>query len=257
MKYHLHEIAGYIQSIYLVEQQGVFFLLDGCSRPDVEVVKHYLEQVLGKSIYDLKLVIATHAHPDHFGGVSFFKNLYDIPVAGPAQVNSWYAGSFGFFTYCTDILLTYLVAVNKKKPIRNILFPRSVNLDYILRDQDVVPGFESWQVLVCPGHTDMDLSLYHSGDNLAYIADNLVGKKNKVFRPYPLIRPDLYRETLTRYINLGIENFLIAHYGKVRVTKQQLESLIRSIPNEPRRHLTTLPRILLKLLKAFFRKKSQ
>lgn len=253
MTYKIHEIEGYIQTIYLVEQDDKLLLLDGCARPDIPVVESFIVEKLNRRFSDLALVIATHAHPDHAGGLSFYK-ARGIKIAGPVELNSWYAGFTGFFTYWVDILLTWLVAINKNRGLKNIIFPRQIKLDLLLREGMDVPGFDGWSVLEAPGHTNVDLSIYHARDQIAYVADNFVGSKRNVFRPYPIAYPHKYRATLQKYINLGIENFMIAHYGTIKIPHIRINELINTTPTTPRRHTNTLPAIFLKLLKAFIAK---
>ena len=175
----MHHIQGYIQTMYLVESEGKLLLLDGGCRCDVETIKKYIETKLNKSIDDLKLVIVTHAHPDHSGGARLFQNKYSIKIAGPEHINEWYAGLSGFLTYWVDILLTHMVAMRKSGKLQNIFFPRKQNLDYVLSDLDLIPGFEDWKALSAPGHTAVDLTIYNEKENRAYIADNLVGTAKK------------------------------------------------------------------------------
>lgn len=253
MNYICHEIKGYIQTIYLIEYQDKLLLLDGCCRPDVPVVVEFIQNKLNRSTKDLKLVVSTHAHPDHFGGLSYFKTL-GVKVAGPKELNNWYAGVSGFLTYLTDIMLTYLVAMNKKSGLKNIFFPRKVMLDYILEEGRALPVFEDWIALECPGHTTMDLTLYHSQSACAYVADNFVGSKRNVFRPYPIQKPLEYKASLKRYIKLEIKEFWLAHHGRVEVSKQRIEELIKTTPGIPRKHLNTLPAIFLKLFKSLLKK---
>ena len=253
MNFKVHEIQGYIQTIYLIEHSEGLLLLDGCCRPDAEVVFKYIKEELNKGISDLKLVISTHAHPDHAGALFLFKKQ-GIPVAGPVDLKDWYSGVNGFFTYWVDILLTYLVAMNKRRKFKNILFPRKVHLDFKLGEGDRVPGFDEWKVLECPGHTGVDLTIIHDESKLAYVADNFVGSSRKVFRPYPIIYPEKYKKSLQRYLDLGVEDFLIAHHGRVKVSKKEIEELIKTTPATSRRHLNNLHSIFLKLLKSFLKK---
>ncbi|WP_412470951.1 MBL fold metallo-hydrolase [Halobacteriovorax sp. RT-2-4] len=253
MNYKLHQLKGYIQTIYIVEENGSLLLLDGCCRPDVAIINDYIENQLGKTLKDLKLVISTHAHPDHVGGLSYFKKL-GVTVAGPQGLNDWYSGITGLFTYCVDIFLTYMVAVNKKRGFKNVLFPRQTDLDLVLREGMRVPGFESWEILETSGHTDIDLTIYHSDTKLAYVADNFIGSPKFTARPYPLFNPSEYKKSLKRYIDLEISDFLIAHYGRVTIPKERIQRLIDSTPQRPRRHITTLPSILLMLARTAIKK---
>lgn len=251
--YQIHEIKGYIQTIYLVEQGPHLLILDGCCRCDVDVVQTFIEEDLKRNFSNLQLVISTHAHPDHSGGLKYFKEK-GIPIAGPEKLSEWYGGLSGFLTYGVDILLTYLVAINKKRGIRNIIFPRNVKLDYVLKDGDSIPGFDEWQVLETPGHTNCDLTIYHKETQVAYIADNFVVSTQKVFRPYPIYSPERYKESLKRYMSLRIEEFLLAHYGRQKISSAEIEKLISSTPIKPRIHMNTLPGILVKLFKSLLGK---
>lgn len=248
----IHEINGYIQSIYLVEEENGLFLLDGCSRVDVEVVDSFIRNKLNKSMNELKLVISTHDHPDHAGGLEGFKDK-GIPIAGPVGLGDSYKGFVGFFVYFIDILLTYLVAINKKKKIKNIFFKRHIVLDFELSEGDKVPGFEDWQILECPGHTGIDLSIYNKQINLAYVADNFVGNARNVYRPYPISFPQKYRESLQKYLDMNVQEFLIAHYGRIKIPHERIQKLIETTPQKPRIHRNTLVAIFLKLIKALLR----
>lgn len=251
----IHHIKGYIQTIYLVQNKENLFLLDGGCRCDVENVKKYIEDELNKKIDDLKLVIVTHAHPDHSGGAYFFQKRYGIKIAGPENINDWYRGISGFSTYFIDLLLTYMVAMRKTGHFRNILFPRKQNLDFIFKDNSFIPGLEGWQVLSCPGHTAVDLTLYNEKEKIAYVADNLVGGEKNIFRPYPLSFPNKYKEALQRYLDLDIQRYLLAHYGEVSVSREKIEFLIETTPHIARVHKNTLPTIMKHLFKSFFRSK--
>ncbi|MFK7823565.1 MAG: MBL fold metallo-hydrolase [Oligoflexales bacterium] len=252
MSYKIHVLKGYIQTIYLIEESNGLFLLDGCCRPDVPTVLDFINKNLHRSVHDLKLVIATHAHPDHAGGLYFFQKL-GIPIAGPVNLNSWYKGISGLIKYLVDILLTYLVAIIKKQGLKNVFYPRSFRLDYELKDSDIIPYFGAWCVIETPGHTALDLSIYHSQTNLIYIADNFVLSKGKLVHPYPLCYPEKYKISLKKYLDMEIHKFLLAHYGQIKISKDQIESLIRSTPKIPRIHRNSLSSILLKLCKGLLK----
>lgn len=248
----IHQIQGYIQMIYLVEYDHGLLLLDSGCVCDVDVVLDFIKEEVGRSVDDLKLVVVTHAHPDHSGGANEFKDR-GFTIAGSSKCNDWYKGVEGLFTYLVDILLTYLVAmrVREKNKFKSVFFPRKVDFDIELNDGDVLPEFSDWTVLSCPGHTASDLSLYHDQSNTAYVADNLISSKSKFFRPYPIVFPRKYKESLSRYMKLGISNFLLAHYGEHQISTDQIFKLIEATPLEPRRHKTTLPTILVRFATTF------
>lgn len=236
-----------------MEDNGKFFMMDGGCSCDVEKVKNYLEEI-NYSIHDLKIVIVTHAHPDHSGGANKFSKKYGIQIAGPKKLNDWYRGFSGFVKFWVDLALGYMVGIRKTKRLENMLFRRRSHLDLILNDGDHIPGFSDWKILSCPGHTDMDLTILNEKEKLAYIADNLVGSGEKVFRPYPISKPIEYKKSLKRYLDFGVEKFLLAHYGEQKISKERIQFLIDTTPNIPRIHKNTLGTIFIHLMKSILKR---
>ena len=240
MRPKIHQIKGYIQTIYLVEYTDKLLLLDSGCRCDVPVVQRFIEYDLDRSMLDLKLVVVTHAHPDHSGGAQYYQDLYQIPLASSKRLNLLYLGLSGRVTHLADIVLTYYVASKKQAGWKNVAFPRHIDVDYVLAEGDHLPMFPDWQVLETPGHTLADLSIYHTESSTAYVADCIIGTKKWLSRPYPIHSPEQYRKSLGRFIELGIQNFLLAHYGEHKIPSAEIQTLIDGAPEKPRKHLGTL-----------------
>lgn len=245
----IHQINGYIQTLYLVEDKDDLVLLDSGCRSDVERVRKFIEVNLKREMSDLKLVLVSHAHPDHSGGAYLYQQKYHIKIASSSVINNWYSGVIGWFTYLVDIGLTYLVAWRKNKGFENIIFPRSLSIDIELMPDEEIPLLEGWKVLSTPGHTNFDLSFLHIPTKTAYIADNIVGSSGKYFRPYPLVSPQKYKKSLQRYIDLDINHYLLAHHGKNEIDNKVIKSLIDTTPKQPRIHRKSLIVILKHVLK--------
>lgn len=245
--YKLHVIQGYIQSMFLIEYENTLLLLDSGCRCDVEVVEDFITKTLNRPMSDLKLVVVTHAHPDHSGGACLYQKKFNIKIAAVADVNNWYAGLNGLITYFVDIFLTYLVAKKKKVGFKNVIFSRRIKkIDTNLRDNEVLEGFADWIVLKTSGHTDSDISLYHEKSSTLYIADNLIKGKTNYYRPYPIFRPEEYKKTLELYLKLKPQRFLLAHFGVEEISPERILYLKESVSQTPRSHRTTLASILLK-----------
>lgn len=244
MNTNIHLINGYIQTIYLYQRNDELLLFDSGCRCDAPLIEKFIEEKLNLKLENLKLIVVTHFHPDHAGTAMYFKKNYGIPLAGPDNFNSWYAGVEGILTYIVDIFLTYLVAYKQGRGLKNVLFPRKVLLSNELFAGDKLPQFPEWEVLEASGHTNTDISLKNESLNVIYIADNIVAKKDKLFRPYPLFNPNKYKESLNSYLSLEGYDFLLAHGGRISIAKQQIETLIASTPRTPRRHKNSLIKIL-------------
>lgn len=234
--------------MYLIEYPDKMLLLDSGCRSDVNNIIKYITSI-GRKVSDLKLVVVTHAHPDHSGGAMLFRSRYNITIAAPRSINEWYAGFSGVLTYVVDLLLTYFVAKKKKRGLKWIFFSRQIKIDRVLEDLALLPGFADWQVISTPGHTISDISLYNSKASTIYIADNIVASKSAFFRPYPITTPESYQESLKKYIELDPATYLLAHYGENKISKEQIDKLIQGVSAKPRNHRNTLPAILKHLFK--------
>ncbi|MEE3077802.1 MAG: MBL fold metallo-hydrolase [Bdellovibrionota bacterium] len=250
----VHEIKGFIQSMYLIAYPDKLLLLDSGTKADVEIVYNYIENTLNRKREDLKVVLVTHVHPDHSGGAMEFKRL-GVKIAGDLESNIWYQGFGGLVTYLIDIFLAYLVffKIRKGRSLKNIFFARHVDYDYSLKEGDVIPGFEDWEILETPGHTHRDLSAYHKESSTIYVADNIIGKFKSIVTPYPINFPDLYKNSLKRYTDLGVMRYLLAHYSSREITPAEIENLIRVAPNKEISHHNSLGKIVKGLVKSFFK----
>lgn len=244
----IHHLSGYIQSMYLIENEAGLLLLDSGTSSDVKMVLSFIKENLKRPITDLKVVVISHAHPDHSGGAYYYRKETGALIVAPSMLNDWYAGLSGLFTYAIDIFLTYVVARKKKKEFRNVLFPRKIAIDKSVEEGDVIPIFNDWLALETPGHTSCDISLYHPNSGVIYIGDILISSSKGPFAPYPVFNPQEYKTSLNRLIELPINEYLLSHNGPQYYEKHQLSKVLEKTGDKPRRHRNTLPKILKGLL---------
>jgi len=236
----LHQISGYIQSIYLVEYPDKLLLLDGCSRADVGLITKFITSTLKRPLTDLKLVVVSHMHPDHAGAAHQLRNLTQCEIASSNHEKQWYSGISGWLMHLTDILLTHWVAYRLNKPKRFIWYSRKLMPDFKLNDGDILPNFDEWQVLYTSGHTDRDISLHHLPSNRVYVADLMVYVKKNFIPPFPLFYPKRYLTSLAKIIELKPEKLLLAHGGEVKLSDEQYQNLLSSAPKVPLTHWRTV-----------------
>ncbi|MGL4735622.1 MAG: MBL fold metallo-hydrolase [Enterovibrio sp.] len=251
MQMKLHLIEGYVQTIYIAEYPDRLLLLDGCSRPDVETIVNFITKDLKRPLTDLKMVIVTHMHPDHSGAATILRKLCGCKVAGSNTPGHWYQGISGYIMYKTDLWLTQWMAKRKKKPKKNMSYPRKIKYDLLLDDGEYLPGFFEWQVFQTPGHTDRDLCLYHVPTDRLYLADLIVVVKERYIPPFPVFFPDKYKESLDKLFSLKPKSVFLAHHGEVFLTLEDVEHLKAKTPPEP---VTLWRSVNGKLLRTFFKK---
>ncbi len=230
----IHQLEGYIQSIYLVEYPDRLLLLDGCSRADIRTLKNYITQTLKRPLDDLKIIFVSHMHPDHAGGAHTLREMTGAKIASANKSESWYKGFDGILMHLTDIYLTAWVASRMKKPKRYLWYSRTLKTDYKLNDGDSIPLFDEWLVLETPGHTDRDLSVMHQPSKKIYVGDVILKVRGEYISPAFVVYPNRYKASLKRYIDLGIDNMLLAHGGEVQITQQDIKRLIDKAPSKPK-----------------------
>jgi glyoxylase-like metal-dependent hydrolase (beta-lactamase superfamily II) len=239
----LHVIKGYVESIYLVEYNEGLMLLDGACRPDVSVICDFIQVTLNRNLQDLKVVVVTHVHPDHAGAAHKLRDKTGCLIVTGENEGNWYKGLWGFVMYLTDMCLVQYLALRVTKKIKNVYYPRFLDADIYLSDLQSVPYFPEWKVLKSPGHTDCDLSLWYEKSGLMYVADNILRVGEKFISPFPVYYPDHYISTLNRYIELDVDNYLLAHGGRVTVSAEQIKSIINKVPKLGVTHFGELRRL--------------
>lgn len=245
----LHHIKGYIQSIYLAEYTDKLLLLDGCCRADIEPLKHFITTQLHRPLTDLTLIVVTHMHPDHAGAAHKLRQLTGCKIASANVNGHWYCGFSGRLMHLTDIMLARWVAKRQGKPSKNLWYSSKLMPDHKLNDGDTVPGFSQWQVFATQGHTDRDLSVYHTPSHRVYVADLFVKIKGRYLPPYPLFYPNRYRVSLNKIKTLAPTTVMLAHGGEVKVTDEEYQQVIDSAPTIPLTHWRSVKIRLRKLLR--------
>ncbi len=243
----IHQLPGYIQSVYLVEYPDKFLLLDGCCRADIPILTKFVEQQLGRTIKDLDTVVVTHMHPDHAGAANKLRRLTGCTIVSANVKGHWYQGIDGFLMHTTDLLLAHWVAKRMGKPKKRLWYRRKLTPDITLNDGDLLPGFNEWQAFFTQGHTDRDLSLLHIPSKKLYVADLMVKVKGRYIPPFPIFYPTRYMDSLKKVHNMALDAVWLAHGGEVSLTEDDYQHLYTQAPNIPLTHWRS---VKIKFLKA-------
>ena len=239
-------LKGHIQTTYLAVYPDKLLLLDGGCRSDVTKILSYITDTLGRSIDELKVVVVTHMHPDHAGGVSLLKQKTGCLVVSADKPKPWYQGVQGRVSHLVDIGLAYFVASRQGKPFEYLWYDPILEPDVRVKDGDSIPFFDDWQILETPGHTDRDLSLWHRPSHRIYTADLILKIKTKFVAPYLVSLPKKYKQSLYKVMALNPDELLLAHGERVKLDQQVYLDLIDKTPEQPRTVSYTLRHKLFK-----------
>ena len=232
----LHQLSGYIQSIYLAVYDDKILLLDGCCKADVKLITRYIEHDLNRPLTHLKTCVVTHMHPDHSGAANLLKQQTGCNIVTSNVTGNWYSGLDGWLMFVTDIILAKWVAGRLGKPRANIWYLPRLKNPIKVNDGGLIPGFEDWQVIESQGHTDRDISLFHLPTKKVYVADLAVKVKGKYIPPFPVFYPNRYRRSLSKIEALKPSAVILAHGGEVQISHEQYLYLVDKAPDVPMTH---------------------
>ncbi|WP_440465063.1 MBL fold metallo-hydrolase [Psychrobacter sp. ASPA161_6] len=238
-------LEGYIQSTYLAVYPDKIMLLDGGCRTDVTMVLDYIKTTLKRPITDLKVVVVTHMHPDHAGGANKFRQETGCLIVSADKKDQWYSGIGGRAMHFVDINLGYYVARRQGRPFKNLYYSASLKPDITVKDGELVPKFDEWQVLETPGHTDRDLSLFHLPSRQVYTADLIIKLRHKFVAPFPVYDPKTYIQSLHKIRDLKPSMVMMAHGRELAMDTADFDHFITQAPKHPRTIKDTIKHKLL------------
>jgi len=238
-------LEGYIQSTYLAVYPDKIMLLDGGCRADVTMVLDYIKTTLKRPITDLKVVVVTHMHPDHAGGANKFRQETGCLIVSADKKKQWYSGIGGRAMHFVDINLGYYVARRQGRPFKNLYYSASLKPDITVKDGELVPKFDEWQVLETPGHTDRDLSLFHLPSRQVYTADLIIKLRHKFVAPFPVYDPKTYIQSLHKIRDLKPSMVMMAHGRELAMDTADFDHFIAQAPKHPRTIKDTIKHKLL------------
>lgn len=244
----IHQLQGYIQSIYLVEYQDKLLLLDGCCRADISTLSEFIENTLTRPITDLHTVIVTHMHPDHAGAAHRLRKLTGCTIISANVDGQWYQGLDGIMMHLTDVWLAQWVAKRMKKTKMRLWYQRKLHPNLKLNDGDLIPGFEDWQIIFTQGHTDRDLSILHVPSKKLYVADLMVRVKGRYVPPFPVFYPNRYLSSLKKVHDMKLNGIWLAHGGEITLTKDDFDYLYSQAPSIPLTHWRSVKIKILRTL---------
>jgi endoribonuclease LACTB2 len=143
----------------------------------------------------LKLVLITHDHPDHVGGVEAVRERYGVPVAAHAET------------------------------------AKRVRCDFTLADDDwvpLVPGVGDWglRVLHTPGHHPGHLCFFHPRTGALLTGDHIPGGRGTVIIDPPEGDMTAYLDSLRRLETLPITRLFPGHGGPQGAALARVRQLI-------------------------------
>lgn len=144
--------------VYLLVGQRVVLIDSGVAGAEKAIVEHL--EAIGRDPKELALVVLTHAHPDHIGGLLGLTRVLDLQVAAHGEAIPW----------VEDVDRQYR---ERPVPCFHALVAGSVKVDRPLQDGDTVDlgDGQSLQVLHTPGHASGHIALWNQEQGILFSGD--------------------------------------------------------------------------------------
>ncbi len=167
----VHQITDKGVNIFLIVEDRLT-LIDTGFRGSYSKIRNLVHS-LGRSLEDISLMIITHNHPDHVGGVEALRRV------SPAKVAIQKADTA--ITRRDWQLPRLIKGVQRIPPFSGLvgfLFPELHRLDILLNGGEVLAPLGGLEVIHTPGHTPGSISLFAPKRRLLIVGDSINGRHN-------------------------------------------------------------------------------
>ena len=144
---------------------------------------------------EIQYVLNTHAHPDHFEGSAYFNN--EKTKIGLLEEEISYLNGPG-----EDLYSLFGLAVP------------TVNINWPLKDGEIVVGGETFQVLHVPGHSPGSVALYSPGRDVLFSGD-VIFSQSIGRTDFPGGNGQLLKDSIRKLAALEPDCVLPGHMGIV------------------------------------------
>ena len=166
----------------------------------------FLEQVT--------LIVLTHYHPDHSGGLGKLVEATSAKVAVHSAEAEIIRGDEPAPSPHTNPMIARLTG-----PILGpLLYGTPVKVDYSLEDGQLLPVGEETRVVHTPGHTAGSICLYLTAKKVLIVGDALQYRLRRLRPPAESVTKDSRqaRESLRRLVDLDIGTICFSHFSPLR-----------------------------------------
>jgi glyoxylase-like metal-dependent hydrolase (beta-lactamase superfamily II) len=183
---------------------------------------------LGRSPEDISLIVLTHNHFDHTGGLKDLRKVTAAKVAGPKTDFSLEKGVVPYPDYVIRFLALPGFNLLKK---RLILTARDI--DILLEGGETLPVLGGLQVILTPGHTCGGISLYAPRQKILFVGDAIKKRKGLHF-PLKTSTTDVNQAiaSIEKMTKLDVQTICFGHGRPIKENANaRLKQLLEKIRN--------------------------
>jgi glyoxylase-like metal-dependent hydrolase (beta-lactamase superfamily II) len=226
---------------YLVRQRQGWLLVDSGlkHRSCLDSLRQQLAAI-DVSPRDIKWLLITHFHPDHFGLASEIKAMSDAQIILHRMdwdmlkliinaAGGWSSETFDRWVTSLGVLPQELDSYDRVFEFGTALFPTDAEPDLLLDGEDQPVGDTGLRAILTPGHTPGHVCVYDERNKLLFSGDHVLMGITSHITPGILSNDDQlsrYLESLRKVRALDVQMVLPAHESPFAHLSQRVGYLL-------------------------------
>jgi len=182
---NVYQLSIKAVNVFLVVEKELTLIDVGLYGSSAQIVD-FINQ-LGRSVEEIGLIIITHNHFDHMGGLAELRELTRAKVA-----------AHGAGILNTDEELPFpggrgvgkLLRFRPFSSLRKHLALKPEDVDILLEGGEVLEPLGGLRVIHTPGHSPGSISFYSPGNRLLIVGDALVRSRRSLRLPHKMVSID-------------------------------------------------------------------